>query len=290
MAKHFIRGKYRDEDRIIGPSLDAIENAYDILLALPDSDSASFISMDSHRKSSEEGDLNKVWMNVFVDNYNWLKFFWWSSALKTRQLTASLIELYNSDSYLPWLILARSTLEYAAVSYHFVRKIDRNRLMGPHFRAGDLMAFEDVMKQYAHGSRFNWKRLLAGDLTNLQSDLFPEQSKAVNVLTALNTLSKRDERYKDLCIAYEMLSDFAHPNMASHTSICEMPTAPLGSQVRMHVRPGQLRGEFLMIISLPWVSTGVGTVVELFSELTPLVRTWLSYLEGGPKITIDLRQ
>jgi hypothetical protein len=43
MAEHFQRGKHRDEDRIIGPSLDAIERSYDVLLQLSDRDSAKFL-------------------------------------------------------------------------------------------------------------------------------------------------------------------------------------------------------------------------------------------------------
>lgn len=50
-----------------------------------------------------------------------------------------------------WLILGRSSLEYAAVSYYFVKKMNNLRLQGPDFEASQLRAFEELMLQYAHG-------------------------------------------------------------------------------------------------------------------------------------------
>lgn len=89
-------------------------------------------------------------------------------------------------------------------------------------------------------------------------------------------------------IAYEMLSDFAHPNMASHASVIEMPIKRNDMhEVHMSVRPAALRGEFIMVVSVPWVSTSIGTTVELLVEMAPVLETWLNYLEGGERVSID---
>jgi hypothetical protein len=55
----------------------------------------------------------------------------------------------------------------------------------------------------------------------------------------------------------------------------------------MAVQPGPLRGEFIMVVSLPWVSTGIGTTVELLIEVAPLLETWLTYWDDNTQVTID---
>src|ERR1700749_1150791 len=122
MASHFERGKYRDEDRVIGPSLTAIDRSYDVLLAFPVQDSARFFKLEDHQKAADTGDVEQACLHLLFDVYNWLKFFWWTSAFKARQLATALVHSYNSDNYLAWLILGRSSLEYAAVSHYFIKK------------------------------------------------------------------------------------------------------------------------------------------------------------------------
>lgn len=147
------------------------------------------------------------------------------------------------------------------------------------------------MLQYAHGTRFNWTDLLAGNVEDLKKDftVSSESSpKAVNVLTALSHLAKRDQRYRDVEMAYAMLSDFAHPNMASHATVVEMPMqVALTGQCKLAVPPGPLRGEFIMVLSAPWVSTGVGTSVELLIEVAPILQNWVDYIDGGCQATFD---
>lgn len=220
MAEHFTRGKYRDEDRIIDPSLGAIERSYDVLIALPDQDSAKFFTLEDHKKNVAGNDVRQACQYLFFDVYDSLKVFWWTNVFKVRQLTEALIYSYNSANFLAWLILARSSLEYAAVNYYFVKKIKQLDVRGPNFSFSDLEGIENLLLQYVHGSRFNWKDLFEGNRESLKEKFIPTgSSSAVNVLTALKHLAKRDDRYRDVEIAYDMLSDFAHPNMASHASV-----------------------------------------------------------------------
>jgi hypothetical protein len=289
MTSHFTRGKYRDESRVIGPSLEAIERAYEVLLALPERDSAKFLTLEDHQKAAAASDVAIACQQLFADVYNFLKFFWWTTAFKARQLATALVHSYNSDNLLAWLILGRSSLEYAAVSYYFVKKITQLEVRGPVFAASQLKSMEDSLLQYAHGTRFNWTDLFAGNRESLARKFSPPaSSSAVQVMTALDHLAKRDQRYRDVRIAYEMLSDFVHPNMASHASVMEMP--PERTAVRecqMAVQPGPLRGEFIMVVSLPWVSTGIGTTVELLIEVAPLLETWLTYWDDNTQVIID---
>lgn len=291
MPDHFVRGRYRDEGSAIGPSLDAIEKAYDILLLLPEEDTCTFFTVEDHKRAADSGDFSGACLHLFWDSYNWLKFFWWTTAFKTRQLTGALVQAYNTDNLLAWAILGRSALEYAAVTHYFVKGINGLELRGPHFASSHIQKFEDLMLHYAHGTRFNWPDLFAGDRDALLRGFRqPQKQAAVNVLTAMKHLARRDERFRDVEIGYDMLSDFAHPNMASHATAVDMPAAP-GEMHECHLsyQPAPLRREFLVMVTLPWVSAGVGAVVELLVEVAPLLKTWLGYIDGGAKISIDMR-
>lgn len=47
----------------------------------------------------------------------------------------------------------------------------------------------------------------------------------------------------------------------------------------------------MVLVSAPWVSTGVGTTVALLIDTSPLTETWLvylfAYLDDGATITVD---
>ena len=285
---HFTRGKYREEERVIGPALTAIETAYDILLALPDHDTVQFFTSQQHQRAAAVDDQKQACRLLLSDILNYLKFFWWTSAFKARHLAAALVHSYNHDNLLAWSILARSSLEYAAVTYYFMKKLSPFDLKGPEFRASQLKGAEEVLLAYVHGTRFNWPDLFAGNRNALAAKHFKPSQPAINVVTALEHLAKRDNRYTDIVVAYSMLSDFAHPNMASHAAVLEMPTVPGEMHVcKLTANPGPLRGEFVAVASLPWVSTGIGTIVELLQEASPFLSSWLNYLEDGVPVSID---
>ena len=84
MPNHFQRGKYRDKTKVIGPSLDAIEQVYDVLLQLPDRDAATFFTMEDHKAAWTRGEHDVACLHLFWDAYNWLKFFWWTRFSKNE--------------------------------------------------------------------------------------------------------------------------------------------------------------------------------------------------------------
>ena len=66
-------------------------------------------------------------------------------------------------------------------------------------------------------------------------------------------------------------------------------TGPSGEmhECQLAAVPGPLRGEFVMVTSLPWVSMGVGTTVESACGSRALLEAWLDYLDGRQGVTID---
>ena len=287
---HLRRGLYRDEDGIILPAIQQIELTYDILLKIPTSDSASFYPLAAHQEAVERSDYQASCMQLFLDCYNWFKFFFYTNIFKMTKLTEGLIHFYNSQNYLAWSVLVRSSLEFSAVFYHFSKKLEEYQLSGSAFAGSQLQGFEGVMMQYAHGTRFNWQDLMSGNKEALAKTFAKDESRpqSVNVMTAVQKLRKRDIRFEDVELAYSMLSDFVHPNMASHSAVIEMPreTASMHECI-MSLNPGAERGEFVMVVTLPWAALALGNFIELLPPLGRLLGAWQELIDKGEQITID---
>ena len=85
-----------------------------------------------------------------------------------------------------------------------------------------------------------------------------------------------------------MLSDFVHPNMASHSGVVEMPheRGPMYECV-MSLNPGSERGEFIMVVTLPWAAVALANFIELLPPLGRLIEAWLGLIDRGEQVTID---
>src|SRR5262249_50970310 len=156
------------------------------LLKLPTSDSVSFYPVAMHKEAAEKGDYEASCRQLFFDCYNWLKFFFYTNIFKMTKLAEGLIHAYNSQNYLVWSMLARSSLEYSAVFYYFVNRFEQFKLTGPRFAAAHLQGFENLLIQYAHGTRFNWQDLMCGKREALIENFAKDESRpqSINVITA----------------------------------------------------------------------------------------------------------
>jgi hypothetical protein len=286
----FTRRLYQGEAQYLLGSMETIERLYDTLLKFPSFDEARFFSLSDHQKAVESGDAEKAAFHLIFDAYNWLKFFWYTNLYKASKLAEGLIDAYNKQNHLVWVILTRSLVEYSAVFYYYQSKTKQFEISGPSFKGSQLKGFEDLMIQYAHGTRFNWNDLFSGDLDSLAKTYAAVQGapSAINVLTAVAHLSKRDQRFKQLEITYAMLSDFAHPNMASHTAVVDMPQHQSSMHhCRMTLNPDRLRGEFLLMATLPSVVLALGNALEVLIESAQLLKRWLTMFDINERVSID---
>lgn len=287
---HFTRGLYEIEAEQLVPTLEKIEVIYDNLRQLPDHDEARFFSRAQHEEAAAKGDREIGSQYVLFDAFNWLKFLWYTNIFKTIKLVDGLVHAYNTGNHLVWNILARSTAEYSAVFYYYKKKLDQLDIDGPEFKASQLQAFEDLMLKYAHGTRFNWNDLIQGNVEKLAQTFADVESQpsAVNVLTALGHLKKRDDRFKDVEISYAMLSDFVHPNMASHGAVIAVPSRDGAMhRCRLALDPGRSRGEFVLICSLAGVHLHLSNILELVIDLSKPISRWLQYIDGKERVTVD---
>jgi hypothetical protein len=119
---HFTRGIYEGEERYLIRNIEQIERMYDFLLQLPASDEAHFFSLADHKKVVESGDARTAVFHLLSDAYNWLKLFVYTNSYKVTRITEGLVDAYNRQNYLVWLVLTRSLIEYSAVFYYYHSK------------------------------------------------------------------------------------------------------------------------------------------------------------------------
>jgi hypothetical protein len=92
----------------------------------------------------------------------------------------------------------------------------------------------------------------------------------------------------DVELAYGMLSDFAHPNMASHATVVDR-LAQKGDihRWRLTPHPGTERGEFIVFMTLPTVYRAFGTIVEMSIPAGRLLERWLDLMDDTDQVQID---
>ena len=282
---HFSRGYYENEKGTL-PDLEKIEEIYDILLKFPQSDKMQFFSVEEHTKIAEKDNLIESSMYLFSDAFNMLKFFFYTNIYKPTNLTKGLIQAYNSQNYLVWIILSRSLLEYSAVFYYYKKKICELNIQSTSIKFSELQEFEKILLKFVHGTRFNWQSFTQGKLEELPKEDSENHTSAVNILTAIEHLRKRDTRFKDVKFAYDMLSDFSHPNMASHATVVEMPESE-GKSCIVNINPANLRGEFIMMATIPTVQLSLSNILEMIQSTGQLIKFWLERMDNSEQIEID---
>ena len=287
---HFKRGLYQDEENVIIPTLEKIEMIYDALQRLPDKDEARFFSLVQHKYAAEHLSVQESNLYLISDAYNWLKFFWYANIYKTIKLIDGLIYAYNNQNHLTWMILSRAICEYSAVFYYYKKNIDNFKISSQTIKLSQYKELDGWMLKFTRGTRFNWAELFQGDIEKLAEtySFINEKSTAVNVLTALEHLKKRDERFRDVETTYAMLSDFAHPNMASHCTVIDVPSAKRLEHVSiLTANPNSKRGEFIVIFSIGAVHLFLSNIMELIIQLAEPIERLLDIIEGKEHITID---
>ncbi|MGH8065278.1 MAG: hypothetical protein ACRERE_08580 [Candidatus Entotheonellia bacterium] len=133
---------------------------------------------------------------------------------------------------------------------------------------------------------------MAGDLAGFNKN--PNESdggvSAVNVRTALKHLAKRKGAFDGIEGVYAIYSDFAHPNMASHSTVVNVsPPDDEINNVELCLHVDQPRGEFIIFATLNAICLCVQTVIELSMSLSLAFHFWNDELMEG-KVRIHLRR
>jgi hypothetical protein len=292
----FVRNLYdKDiETKYFEPLLAEIERIRSGLASMPAETSLNFIKNSAMQRWLEEGGHEKIVGTVIFEIFNRLQFFWLSNIFKTINLIDALELMYNAKNCLGWVLIGRSIIEQCAIFNYYTNKfLDINPCRND-FSISELKAMEDLMIQYSHATRCNWPALIAGDLASFNKN--PNDAaagnKAVHINTALKHLSKRKGAFDGIEGVYAIFSDFAHPNMASHSTVVNVTPADQEHddiehvEIALHVN--QPRGEFIVFATLTAICLCVQTIIDLSMALSPVFHHWNDDLmEGRVRVHFD---
>lgn len=284
-AKLFRRGQFAEdsEKQHFEPFLVQLEKVYDHFSAMPSHSTVTIVS-DALFKSwcADPSQFKKVVTAVVVDISNRLRFFFFSHIYKMLKLTESLAESWNSYNYLGWVLFARASLELSAVFHYYQSKLAKLDLVRTDYSYDDLVEIESTLIKYSHGTRFDWDALIAGDIDALRSKVKPtDATHAVNVLTAIDHLSKARQAFADVRAVYDMLSDYAHPNMGSHSLFIDMDWGSSSKgESRLSLTANRIRGEFVIVGSLPQVAVCITHCSALIRDTAQWLKHWSGFNES----------
>lgn len=263
-----------------------IETLYNAFLnSLPTKESLRLYDLPESFNSVTDAELGlgAVIFNVFER----LKFFFWSNVYKTRNLIEGLATSLDTENYLTWVLIARSVLEHSAIFASYAQRLDREGVSRGEFDVHTLDALHRCLYQYTNGTRFNWNALLRGELSELKKKYEPpEEDRALNVLTALKHSTRVRPAMADNEIVYNLLSDFAHPNKASHSIYLDLRAdfdikdSVQYTEVLCDAKTPVDRARFLIRLTLPPVAVNIGNIEVQLRALLPTLEIWLRRAQG----------
>jgi len=169
-------------------------------------------------------DRNEVEVDPLRNLYGSLGFCVYSTAYKLRELVLDIADGLNKCKFLRVTMAARSVIEHAATLNYYYEKLKLN------FRTATISAGEGreseaiqallenigLLVQYAQSTRFNWGSYLREDFDDFFAsfDNVEERVRQIHILTLIDKLPQTE---RGMRFFYSMLSDYAHPNLASHT-------------------------------------------------------------------------
>lgn len=205
----------------------AVNNGARCLEALPRTFEFEF-SLDLSPERLGQGSFEPL-LNLTTNVSGWLGFFVYTNAYRVHQILRALINSLNTKSYVPAVILSRSLMEYAATLDYHARQLNPKFqeldqiLSNPNkletkesliAAIGQLIEILKICRRYSRLTRFNWDAYAKGDLENFFRDwtYVDEGDKQINIVTLIDKIPQKDNGVR---FFYDMLSDFAHPNLGS---------------------------------------------------------------------------
>ena len=218
---------------------------------------------------------------LIANNFARIQFLLFSNSAKCVALARGLVASFNAPNYLVWTLLGRAAIEHCAVLYFFRSKLDALNPCRTEFALAELIAMEDLLMQYSHGTRFNWAAAFSARPPPTARP-FADIQRAVNVLTALDRLSKTGGAFSDIKAAYDKFSDFCHPTMGSHLLITDVPTqSDCRDRICIAPSPAPVRGEFVMSVSLRPVVCCFERLMLDLSALGKIRQYWTDTVLSG---------
>ena len=245
---------------------------------MPDNQTLYFLSEEEFgRILSNPKEAANAPAIIHNEVYFRFQFLLFTNLYKFLKYIESLIYSWNNENYLGWVLFGRATIELCAIYNHFDSKLRKYDLSKTDFRIEEIQELERILIQYSHRTRFDWDALIKGDFDKLKEKFKAENEfhQAINVLTTIDKLSKLRPAFYDVRTVYDMLSDFAHPNMGSHSIFIDLPDdiqGPIKNRMALNVNTS--RGEFIVVGTLHQITICLTYVGHLIQETSKIVKLW----------------
>ena len=260
-----------------------IEKLYFDFSRLPDNQTIYFISEEEfNRIVKDPKKVNESPAFIFNEIYYRFQFLFFTNLFKFLKYIESLIYSWNSKNYLGWVLFGRSIIELCAVYNYFDQKLKRFNPLKTDFTIEEIQNIEETLIQYSHGTRFDWNSLIEGNFEKLKENFEAsgESRHAVNVLTAIDKLKSLRPAFHGVKIVYDILSDYCHPNMGSHSIFIDLPEQVYdGMPNRLSLNVNFRRGEFIIVSSLEQIAICLAYCGHLIQETSKILKLWGGYTE-----------
>lgn len=284
--KNFHRNLYdrKMESQHFEPLLAEIERIRSGLRGYPEKTNLDFIRNSAMKEWLKQDGRKKIVGTVVFEIFNRMQFIIYTNIYKTVNAIDALTLMYNEKNYLGWILIGRFIIEQCAVFNYYVTNILAMKPCRNEFLISELENLESLLTSYSHGSRCNWAALLSGDISNFNQN--PHETikgkSAINIMTAINHLSRRNSSLNDIEGVYAIFSDFAHPNMASNTTVMNLVQSSADIQhVEIALRVDKDRGECIIIATLQAICLCLQEIIELAASMSPTVMHWEDELMQG---------
>jgi hypothetical protein len=260
-----------------------IEKLYHDFSKMPERQTIYFLSEKEFKKLLKNPQkIKEATAYIVYEVYNRFQFLFFTNLFKLLKYIESLIYSWNSQNYLGWVLFGRAVIELCAVFNYFDQKLNKYDLLRTDFTHEEISNIENILIQYSHGTRFDWNALIEGDFEKLKQEFEAkgEFRQATNVLTTIDKLKKLGPAFHDVRTVYDILSDYAHPNMGSHSIFIDLPHKiqdPMPNHLSLNVN--QQRGEFIIVTSLVQITICLTYCGHLLQELAKVLKVWGGYSE-----------
>jgi len=290
----FGRDKFSPEahDRYFDKFLNQIEKLYSDFSRMPNSQTLHFVSDTEFQKLLDNPKAIENAPALILDEiYFRFQFLFFSSVYKLLKAIESLVYCWNQSNLLGWVLFGRFSIELCSVYNHFWQKLEDCGLLKTDYTIEQLNELERILIKYSHGTRFDWDALLGGDFEKLKEKFaHTDQNKAaINILTAIDKLASLRPAFRDVRVIYDMLSDYAHPNMGSHSLFIKLADMDaLTGKNTLSLNADSMRAEFIIVGTLPQIATCLTYCGHLLQETAKVIKLWGGF-SGKKVFTVKFR-
>jgi hypothetical protein len=216
----------------------------------------------------------------------WLGFFVHSVVFRIGHYVDDVVTGFNGVRPYRVVNAARSLLELSAVVHHHARILTaaaaklspQNPLTVPQAIEA-IVATLVAATHFAQITRFNWPAWEQGDLDDFFSNwsTVDERVRATQILTLIDKLPGREKRAARFF--YEMLCDFVHPNVASHTLVVDQ-AQPMGEgRMRWDLKRAPDSDEAFSFLTQAVAIPVRHSIQLLIGDLDPVKQVQAGFLE-----------